>query len=270
MSFALGFLSRLNTVLPFAIITAVFIVIYLIDAIKKKKFAAFIGDMIPLGIPVAAALAFSLYYNHIRFGDFFQFGTDYQLTLANASLYDGGANGIIPAVFHYFLQPFNLSQEFPYITFSYLALRDYGKQVYIDSNIGIFALPFMLSLLLSPVIFRSKKISGRGKIMLASSLVAMFVTAYLNFSYGGVIFRYTADITALAAFVSAAVIMEICLMLEKDCHAYVSRAAKKGLCALSVSTAAVCSFASVMLNGNLVSFYPAVHTAIRDFFVFWN
>lgn len=270
MSFALGFLSRLNTVLPFAIITAVFIVIYLIDAIKKKKFAAFIGDMIPLGIPVAAALAFSLYYNHIRFGDFLQFGTDYQLTLANASLYDGGANGIIPAVFHYFLQPFNLSQEFPYITFSYLALRDYGKQVYIDSNIGIFALPFMLSLLLSPVIFRSKKISGRGKIMLASSLVAMFLTAYLNFSYGGVIFRYTADITALAAFVSAAVIMEICLMLETDCHAYVSRAAKKGVCALSASTAAVCSFASVMLNGNLVSFYPAVHTAIRDFFVFWN
>ncbi|MBR3819405.1 MAG: hypothetical protein IKJ41_09705 [Clostridia bacterium] len=268
--FSLGFLSRINTVLPLAIVTAVFIVIYLINAIKEKKFAAFVGDMLPLGIPVAASLVFSLYYNYIRFGEIFQFGTDYQLTLANASLYDAGANGIIPALFHYFLQPFSVSNEFPYLTFSYLALRDYGKQVYIDSNFGVFAMPFMLSLLLSVVLFKSKKISRSGKIMLASSLIALFVTAYLNFCYGGVIFRYTADLTVLAAFTAAAVISEICLILQRNYHAYVSCAAKKSVCGLTASTAAVSVLASVMLNGNLVSFYPAVHTAIRDFFVFWN
>lgn len=270
VSFSLGFLSRINTVLPVAIVTAVFIVIYLADAIKNKKLSSFIGDMIPLGLPVAAALGFSLYYNHIRFGDILQFGTDYQLTLANASLYDAGANGIIPAIIHYFLQPFSFSQEFPYFSFSLLALRDYGKQVYIDSNFGIFAIPFMLSLLLSPVLFRSKKVSGAGKIMLASSLLALFITAYLNFCYGGVIFRYTADLTVVAAFISAAVISEICLILQRDYHDYVSRTAKKGVCVLTASTAAICSLAAVMVNGNLVSFYPEVHTAIRDFFVFWN
>ncbi len=268
--FALGFLSRLNTVLPLAIVTAVFVVIYLINAIKEKKFAAFIGDMLPLGLPVAASVAFSLYYNYIRFGDILQFGTDYQLTLANASLYDAGANGIIPALFHYFLQPFSVSNEFPYLTFSYLALRDYGKQVYIDSNFGIFAMPFMLSLLFCFVLFKSKKISRGGKIMLASSLAAMFATAYLNFCYGGVIFRYTADLTVLAAFTAVAVISEICLILQRDYHGYVSCAAKKGVCGLTALTAAVTVLASVMLNGNLASFYPAVHTAIRDFFVFWN
>lgn len=270
ISFALGFLSRINTVLPVAIITAVFIIIYLVSAVKDKKLAAFIGDMLPLGLPVVTALAFSLYYNHIRFGDVFQFGTDYQLTLANASLYDGGASGIIPALFHYFLQPFSVSNEFPYITLSYLALSDYGKQVYIDSNIGIFALPFMLSLLLSPVLFKSRKISGRGKTMLAFSLVSLFVTAYLNFSYGGVIFRYTADISVLAAFVSAAVISEIILILQRDYDSKVSYAAKKSVCALTGATAVISLLSSVMLNGNLVSFHPAVHTAIRDFFVFWN
>lgn len=270
VSFALGFLSRLNTVFSVAIVTAVFIVIYLVNAVKAKKLTAFIGDMIPLGLPVAASIAFALYYNHIRFGDMLQFGTDYQLTLANASLYDGGANGLIPSVFHYFLQPFEPSQEFPYISFSHLALRDYGKQVYIDSNFGIFAMPFMLSLLLSPVLFKSKKIPVGGKIMLASSLLALLTTAYLNFSYGGVIFRYTADITVLAAFVSAAVISEICLILQRDYHDYVSCFAKKCVCGATAATAGISFLASVMLNGNLVSFYPAVHTAIRDFFVFWN
>ena len=152
----------------------------------------------------------------------------------------------------------------------YETLRDYGKQVYIDSNFGIFAIPFMLSLLLSPVLFRSKKVSGAGKIMLASSLLALFITAYLNFCYGGVIFRYTADLTVVAAFISAAVISEICLILQRDYHDYVSRTAKKGVCVLTASTAAICSLAAVMVNGNLVSFYPEVHTAIRDFFVFWN
>lgn len=270
ISFALGFLSRINTVFPLAIITAVFIAVYLINEIKKKEIAPFIGDMIPLGVPVAAALVFSFYYNYIRFGDMLQFGTDYQLTLANASLYDAGANGIMPAIIHYFLQPFAFSQEFPYFSFSFIGLRDYGKQVYIDSNFGVFAMPFMLSLFLSPVIFKSKKISACGKTMLASSLIAIFATAYLNFCYGGVIFRYTADLTVVAAFVSAVIISEICLVLQRDYHDYVSRAAKKGVCALTALTAAVCSFAAVMINGNLVSFYPDVHMAIRDFFVFWS
>lgn len=270
ISFALGFLSRLNTVLPVAIITAVFIAIYFINAIKEKKIADFIGDMLPLGLPVAVSFAFSLYYNYIRFGDMLQFGTDYQLTLANASLYDGGANGIMPAVIHYFLQPFSFSQEFPYFSFSLIGLNDYGKLAYIDSSFGIFAIPFMLSILLSPVIFKTKKISIGGKTMLASSLVAILATAYLNFCYGGVIFRYTADLTVVAAFVSAAVIFEICLILQRDYHGYVSRAVKKGVCFLTASTAVICSFAAVMVNKNLVSFNPEIHMAIRDFFVFWN
>ena len=270
ISFALGFLSRINTMLPIAIVTAVFIIIYFVHSIKEKKFPMFVGDMLPLGLPVAVALGFSLYYNYIRFGSILQFGTDYQLTLANASLYDGGVNGIIPAVFYYFIQPFAPSNEFPYLTLSYLDFSDSGKQMYIDSNFGIFAFPFMLGLIFSPVLIKSKKISARGKIMLLSSLAALLITAYLNFSFGGVIFRYTADLTVLAAFVSAAVICEICLIIQRDYDAHVSCIAKKSVFALTGVTAVISSLASVMLNGNLVSFYPAVHTAIRDFFVFWN
>jgi hypothetical protein len=248
----------------------VFIIVYFIHVIKEKKFGAFIRDIIPLGLPVAAALGFSLYYNYIRFGDILQFGTDYQLTLANVSYYDGGLNGIIPSIFHYFIQPFVPSNAFPYITLSYLEFSDYGKELYIDSNFGIFAFPFMLALFFSPVLIKGKKISARGKIMLVSSLAALLITAYLNFSYGGVIFRYTADLTVFAAFVSAAVICEICLIIQKDYDARISRIAKKSVFALTGLTAVVSSFAALMINGNFVAFCPAVHTAIRDFFVFWN
>lgn len=270
ISFALVFLSRINTVFPVAVVTAVFAAIYFVKAIKEKKPAAFIGDMLPLGIPVAAAVAFSLYYNYIRFGDALQFGTDYQLTLANTSLYDGGANGIIPAIIHYFLQPFAFSQEFPYFSFSLVGLNDYGKLAYIDSNFGIFAMPFMLAILLSPVLFKTKKTTVCGKIMLAFSLIAILATAYLDFCYGGVIFRYTADLTVAAAFVSAAIISEICLIIQRDYQDRVSRAAKKCACALTASTVVICSLAAVMVNKNLVQFNPEIHMAIRDFFVFWN
>jgi hypothetical protein len=128
----------------------------------------------------------------------------------------------------------------------------------------------MLGLLFSPVLIRSKKISAKGKAMLISSLAALLITAYLNFSYGGVIFRYTADMTVLSAFVSAAVICEICLIIQRDYDARFSCIAKKSVCTLTGATVVVSTLASLMINGNLVSFYPAVHTAIRDFFVFWN
>lgn len=270
VSFALGFLSRINSVLPAAVIIAAFVIIYFIKSIKGKKLGAFFAEMAALALPVAGAIGFSLYYNHIRFGDIFQFGTDYQLTIANASLYEIGFGGIFPALFHYFLQPFEFSAQFPFITFSYLPLENYGKAVYIDSSFGIFALPFMLSLLLSPVLFKSKEINKNGKTLLAVSLFSLVLTAFLNFCLGGVIFRYTADISLPAAFLSAIILLEAVLIWQNEHSVKAARLAKKCVLALVGITACVSLSASLMINGNLTAYSPDFYIAARDFFVFWS
>ncbi len=269
-SFALGFLSRINSVLPAALIIVVFVIIYLIESIKAKKIGAFFAEMAALALPVAGAIGFSLYYNYIRFGDVFQFGTDYQLTVANASLYEIGAGGIFPSLFHYFLQPFEVSAQFPFVTFSYLPLSDYGKAVYIDSSFGIFALPFTLSLFFAPVLYKSKKISKNGKAMLTVSILSLVVTAFLDFCLGGVIFRYTADISLPAALISAVILLEAVSIWQKEHSASAAKLAKKCALALVGVTICISLSASLMINGNLTAYSPDFYVAARDFFVFWS
>ncbi len=269
-AFALGFLSRINSVLPAAIIIAAVVIIYFVQTAKSRKYAAFFSEMAALALPVAAAIGFSFYYNYIRFGSVLQFGSDYQLTIANPSLYEISLGGILPALYHYFLQPLDVAGRFPYITLSYSALSDYGKTMYIDSSFGIFALPFMLSLLLSPVLFKNKEISKNGKALLAVSLVSFVATAFFDFCMGGVIFRYTSDISLLAAFVSAVILLELTLILQENHSAAVSKFAKKAVLILTAVTVCTAFFTSITINGNLVEYAPDIHIAMRDFFVFWS
>lgn len=268
--FALGFLSRINSVLPVSFAIAAFIIIYAVQNFKEKKIAPFIGEMAALGLPVAAALVFLLCYNYARFGNPLQFGADYQLTVANASQYEIYPGGLIPALLHYFIQPFVAADMFPYVQLDFLRFAGYGRSLYIDSSFGIFAVPFILSLFLSPVLFRSGKISRNSKILLAASLISFVVTAFADLCMGGVIFRYTSDILLFAAFVSAVILLEFCnLMHEKYGDAFAS-AVKKGITALVAATVAVSLAVSVSINGNLVAYDPDIHIAIRDFFVFWS
>lgn len=270
LSFGLAFLSRLNSVVVAAILVASFVIIYFIKSVKEKKIVPFVGEMAALAAPVAAAVGFSLYYNYLRFGDVLQFGTDYQLTVMNASLYEPSANGLAASVYHYFLQPFVVSDIFPYIQLAYHHFSDYGKNVYTDSNFGIFAFPFMLALLLSPVLLKSKNITKNGKVMLSVALIGFVLTAFLDFCLGGVIFRYTADISLFAALVSAAILLEICLLLQKHCQENVARTAKKSVMVLTAVTACISLAVAISHNGNFVEYDPDIYLAIKNFFVFWS
>lgn len=270
LSFGLAFHSRINSVVAPAVLVAVFVIIYFIRSIKEKKLPSFFGEMFVLALPVAAAVGASLYYNYLRFGDILQFGADYQLTVFNASLYEVSASGLAGSIHHFFLQPFVPQDIFPYIQLGYHRFADYGKNMYTDSNFGIFAFPFMLSLLLSPVLLKSKKISGNGKAMLSASIVSLLLTAFLDFCMGGVIFRYTTDISLVAAFVSAAVILEACFILQRDYPANVACVSKKAVTAGVALTAVFCIAVAISLNGNFVEYDPDYYCAFKDFFAFWN
>ena len=270
ISFALAFLSRINSVLPAAAVTVAFVIIYAVKSFKEKKTARFIGEMAALALPVAAAGIFSLCYNQLRFGNPLEFGASYQLTVADASLYKLYAGGIVPSVYHYFFQGFSPTEKFPYIGISRHLLADYGKAVYIDSSFGIFAVPFMWLLFLNPAVFVGRRASAAEKTLLGVLLASVAATAFADFCLGGVIFRYTSDIAPAAAFACAFIAMSVCARAGEKNSPHFESAFKKGVAVISVLTVAVISAVGISLNGNLIQYAPDVYVSLKDFFVFWN
>jgi len=268
--FALAFLSRINTVLPVSFAIAGFIVIYAIKNIKSKKLSSFAVEMAALGLPVASAVIFMLWYNNARFGSPLQFGTDYQLTVANASEYELFAGGIFSSFFHYFLQPFVSNEFFPYIGLNLSRISDYGKAIYTDANFGLFAIPFMLSLLLSPVLFKSKNVSKSIKVLLALSLVSLPVTAFANYCLGGVIFRYTTDLTLFAAFTASVILIEFCAVMHEKYGDDFRHTVGKCIAGLTSATVVIVFALTLCLNINFAEYEPDVYMAAKDFFVFWS
>lgn len=269
-AYALAFMSRINSVLPVTFGIIAFILIYLVKSIKEKSLPRFFKDMTALGLPVAAALGFTLWYNNARFGSPLQFGTAYQLTVADTSYYEFYGGGIFHTLFHYFIQPLEITDMFPFVQFEYFRFAGYGRSLYIDSNFGILALPFMLSLLLSPVIFRSKSAPRENRIMLSVLLISLGVTAYADMCMGGVIFRYTADLLPAAAFLSAAILLEVYRIAKEKYGDGIGNTVCKGAGILAGLTAVVVSAVAVGINGNFVPYAPEFHLALRDFFVFWS
>lgn len=270
ISFGLGFHSRVNSVLPLAIIAAAFVLLWAIKRIKEKKTGVYFAEMAALGAPVIVAVIASMLYNKARFGGYFDFGTAYQLTISDTSYYEVGLHGVMPAFFHYFLQGFKFVPEFPFIGMNYVAPPDYGRYFYVDSGIGIFAMPFMLTLLLFPVVFGKKTLSRAKKIIFACALVAIPVTAFLNCCLGGVIFRYTSDISLLAAFLAAVIVLEAAeTALQKFGKDGYNIFKKAALC-LGGANALTALGTMLMAHVNFVSASPVVIERLRDIVVFWN
>lgn len=270
ISFGLGFHSRVNSVVPLAIVAVAFVLLWAIKRFKEKQVGTLFAEMAALGTPVVIAVVASMLYNKARFGSFFDFGTAYQLTISDTSFYSIGLHGIMPAFFHYFLQGFHFVQEFPYVGMNYIAPPDYGRYFYVDSGIGIFAMPFMLSLLLFPIVLKKKTIGKNRKIIFAAALIAIPVTAFINCCLGGIIFRYTSDISVVAAFLAAVIMLETAetalQKFGKDGYAVFKKAAY----CLGSANAATAMGAMLAESGNFVSASPVVFEYIRDIFVFWN
>lgn len=268
--FGFAFHARVNTVLPFAITAAVFVIRHLVIRIKEKKTGLCVSELAALGIPVVLAVAASLGYNYARFGSLFDFGTAYQLTVADTSLYKISLSGLAPAVFHYFIQPFTVSDSFPYIAFNYINLGNYGSLTYVDSGLGIFAMPFMLMLFASPVLLKSKHICKGRKALLITALSSLVITAFFDFCMGGVIFRYTADISLYAAFLAAVIAMECGEIISEKFGMQANKVYSYCVTALGVLTAVISFGAALIPSGNFVDSSPMVFGAVRDFFEFWK
>ncbi len=231
---------------------------------KAKRILSTVTDLGALALFVVLAFAFTLWYNNARFGSPLEFGTNYQLTVSDVSQNKLSLDGIPAAIYHYFLQPLNISGTFPFFSFRYSNLYDYGSYVYVDTGMGLFSIPLMLGCLLAfPAVFNKKK-TPFARSLSALFLVGLLLIAVMNFCLGGVIFRYTSDMTLLAAL--ASLLLLFSFHEEHVASGGNGTACRFAIAGLMLASILVCFSLLVSVNGNLAVYDASIFVRIAEFF----
>ena len=166
---------------------------------------------LPFLIPVLIGGAAILYYNQIRFGFPFEFGTAYQLTESDIrynrltfSLHHFGS-----MLYHYFGEPFVYQEFFPFLRFTTEKCADFGNYLYQEYSAGLFQMPINLGLLLFclPLSSRGKENTRKKQVCLLV-LLGILALGYVNFLLGGIHIRYVCDLSLTAALLSLFLILE--------------------------------------------------------------
>ena len=132
---------------------------------------------------------------------------------------------------------------------------------------GLFAIPFMLTLFGSIFVFADKKQSVGRKAILASALVGMLAVAWFNFCLGGVIFRYTCDLTVVGALASLAVAFSLCENTSGEGEIIaIKRGVNIAFAALVTVSLFVCITLAFSTNANLTDYPEAVYKGFRALF----
>ncbi len=270
ISFALCIHSRLNTAFSLGIVIATALIAYFVKSLKSRNIKDFVTNTIAFCVPVGIGIVLAMWYNYARFSNPFDFGTAYQLTVADTSEYTISLSGLFPMLYHYFFRQFQLTAEFPFFNIDVDPIIDSGKYIYTDSNIGIFAMPFMLAIFLSYYVFRSKSVSKQRKAILASALASLLITAFVDTCLGGIIFRYTADITLVGVLASAGIIFQLYSICVCENRLETKGLIVKASSALCTANVIVTAFSMLMLNGNLRYYLPSIYEFLRNFVMFWK
>lgn len=146
-----------------------------------------VGNTVAAFLPFAIVFVPLLWYNHIRFGSWFDFGASYNLTGFDMVHMTFPARNILPLMFYYFFQPANVTGMFPFVSGTSTFLPVWSATE--PSAGSIFALcPFLFLpvLMLCTRSGRRNRLAGVMACALAVSLgivVADAVTAGLAWRY---------------------------------------------------------------------------------------
>ena len=273
VAYGLLFMSRVNMALlcAFAVLPILWFRIFTCGTgrLPLRKIKDIVTELMALGIPVIIFVAAQLWLNYSRFGSLFEFGTTYQLTVSDISLNKLRISDLPAALFHYFLQPITFTSDPPFASLFYTRLSGYGHYVYVDTGMGLLSIPFMWILVGSGFIFADKKKKAAHKVLLGSVLFGAILVALFDFCLGGVIFRYTCDLTLLCAFAAMAVMFSLSEVREEGVPAGSSHGSGVLLTVLAVASILVSLSLAMSLNNNLTSYSPKAYIAFRDLFIFF-
>jgi len=152
--------------------------------------------------PIFAIVGGLMYYNALRFSGPLDFGTNYQITLADVSQYELRLSYIFETFFHYFLQPFGVHDWFPFVGLSRISLGTYTGYCYTGENIGAFS--FFSNITILSSLRNRRKLGNEGTAFVATSLFMVAFIAWMDMCLAGTHVRYVSDIllvvTVLACF----------------------------------------------------------------------
>ncbi|MBR4766194.1 MAG: hypothetical protein IK085_05440, partial [Clostridia bacterium] len=181
--------------------------------------------------------------------------------------------GIAASVFYYFFEPFKFKESFPFLAVGRGGEYPVGdRYVYLDDNIGLFAVPHNIALALLPAYPLGKKKCGYELTAVLSSAAGLFLCAFIDFCLGGVIFRYTGDISFAGAFIAAVILFEIIHNFESYNNlliSFIRPFIKLLIAAGCIASVAVAALEALTVDGNLSAFRPDVFEALKRIFCFW-
>ena len=286
--FGLLFQSRINVALMAAFLVIPGLWFFIIGRQRTedggKKIRDVLLELISLGTPVLLFICGSMIFNALRFSGPLDFGTDYQLTVADVSTYKFRLRDLPYALYHYFLDPPAKSDVYPYISFSYVKFTDYGHYLYRDAGLGLLSVPLCTALLLSPAVIFHPRFRKSLRVMCGCAVLGLIFTSLLDFCLGGVIYRYTSDLTLIASFTGMAVLVTLTEAVcsknsggEKSSGKKESGPARSAVyyaccalvCVFAVISIAVCiRICLINGNGNIVKYSEEVSAAAEKFLPF--
>ena len=239
---------------------------------RSRKLSLRLSEAAVFLIPVITGIILMFMHNYARFGNIFDFGENYQLTVSDISSLKVTPEMLPSAIFYYFLTPLDLIDTFPYFEARGIIASTYEVYRNIEPSTGLMSIPFLLlgTVFLPGAFIRAKgKTSKKDAAVFNSFLVlcvlsALFI-AWFDFSRGGVCLRYLSDIAWLLAVMSGVVLL----------RRIMKKAGRKTVYGLTC-TVLVLTFFTVFFialaqdTSNLTKLYPSLLERCEDFFLFWH
>ena len=279
LAFALTFLSRLHLAVGCALIIAPLIFTEIIFNKKERTPKRVIAELLCLASFAVLSILLSFVCNYLRFDSPFEFGARYQLTVSDISKNYIALSDILPSIRHYLFGMLKYTRDFPFITLGHIGTDSFYKFIYTEWCFGIFAIPLSLALPYGFFCLFDKKEKLFSKLLICSSFLYILFASLINFSLGGVMFRYTADILSFSSLLSVFLLFSFYgkLKEKEDGQKMTSRKAKTGifvaklLCLLLLIFSLIISVAlSISENPNLTPIPPNAYKLLYNFFVFWK
>ena len=208
LMFALSFHARVIKAFMAVFFIVPLVIFHFI--LRKQTWKKKLIELGCLGFFVVLGFVVSFAYNYARFDDIFEFGANYQLTVADVSEYKLDLSEFDDAINYYYktdLVDNMMTDRWEFmrdkLKFTEYNQKSVDRYLYVTEHFGLYIVPFMMFSLMAVGILFLKKHSWSYKITLVSTVIGGFIMAWLDFCLGGVIFRYITDFSIEIAVCSA-------------------------------------------------------------------
>lgn len=201
LGFALQLGSRPNSVLVTVFFMAPLFIIKVLFDLTTSYVSKF-KDASAFLLPACSGLVAQLLYNKVRFDSLFNFGNAIQLT--NDDLRDNSLSfdplKMKDMFLNYFLMPFQIKSDFPFIEYQGSVMSGYGNYFYQHYMFGILMFPIAWGIFL---IFSRCKKTKIESWMCGLGLLGSVILGYINYAIAGSIFRYYCDFIVILMLIAS-------------------------------------------------------------------